>query len=104
MNVSAALVVVAFLLFTATGAALGANLNVSARGGGVVVEQCVPTIVEVEPEPTTEPAPEPTPEPTVEPTPELTPEPEPSVTPETSPEPTVEPEPEFSELTLVEEE
>ena len=72
MNASAALVVVAFLLFTATSAAVGANLTVNARGGGVVVEQCVPTIVEVEPEPTPEPEPEPTPSPTPEPTVEET--------------------------------
>ena len=72
MNASAALVVVAFLLFTATSAAVGANLTVNARGGGVVVEKCVPTIVEVEPEPTPEPEPEPTPSPTPEPTVEET--------------------------------
>ena len=84
MNASAALVVVAFLLFTATSAAVGANLTVNARGGGVVVEQCVPTIVEVEPEPTPEPEPEPEPEPTPSSSPEPTPEPsvEPSPTPE----------------------
>ena len=88
MNASAALVVVAFLIFTATGAAVGANLTVNARGGGVVVEQCVPTIVEVEPEPEPEPTPEPTPSPSPEPSPEETS----SLSPEMqeSPTPTVE--------------
>ena len=90
MNASAALVVVAFLLFTATSAAVGANLTVNARGGGVVVEQCVPTIVEVEPEPTPEPEPEPTPSSSPEPTPEPSVEPTPEPSAEPTPDPTAE--------------
>ena len=90
MNASAALVVVAFLLFTATGVAVGANLTVNARGGGVVVEQCVPTIVEVEPEPTPEPEPEPTPSSSPEPTPEPSVEPTPEPSAEPTPDPTAE--------------